>query len=161
VTTAFAFVPAAPLRNVALSMARLRMVITLSTMHAVKQSRSPEPGLRILVVDDNEDAANTLSEMLELLGHRVNTFHDGFSAVAAAADLQPDVAVLDIGMPGMDGLQLAVKLRDLFPQTLLIACTGWGAERDRERTKAAGFHHHVVKPAGIDELQPLLRRRAR
>jgi CheY-like chemotaxis protein len=110
----------------------------------------------VFVVDDNEDAAVLLAELLQAFGHRVHAFFDGPSALEAAATLRPAVAVLDLGMPGMHGYDVAKHMRRISPHILLIACTGWGAARDRARAKAAGFDHHLVKPVGIQELLTLL-----
>jgi two-component system CheB/CheR fusion protein len=103
--------------------------------------------LRILVADDNEDAREMLGFFLTQEGHTVRTVADGPSAVAAAAEFKPDVAVLDIGMPGMTGYDVAARLRELrLPSLLLLALSGLGQESDRARAKDAGFHHHFTKP---------------
>ena len=114
--------------------------------------------LRILVVDDNEDAADSLTMLLETLGHELATAHDGAGALDLAAGFHPDVALLDVGMPGMDGYELARRLRaDPAQQGLLLAAmTGWGEERDRERAREAGFDHHFRKPADIKALTRML-----
>jgi signal transduction histidine kinase/CheY-like chemotaxis protein len=112
---------------------------------------------RAFVVDDNADAAATLAELLRIEGHEVQTFHDGHSALEAAATAAPEVVLLDLGMPGMDGIEVARQLRQM-PATatsLLIAVTGWGQPADRQRTQAAGFDHHLVKPVEADALRKL------
>jgi CheY-like chemotaxis protein len=109
----------------------------------------------IFVVDDNKDAAMSLAELLRIVGHRPHTFFEGQSALAAAVTLRPAAAILDIGMPGMHGYDVAKRMREISPATLLIACTGWGAARDRERSTASGFDHHLVKPVGLEDLQRL------
>jgi PAS domain S-box-containing protein len=122
------------------------------------ESFSPSPPRRVLVVDDNADAADSLAVLLRLLGHDVRVTHDGPRALAAAADGWPELVLLDIGMPGMDGYEVARRLR-ADPATagaVLAALTGWGQEEDRRRSKEAGFDHHLVKPADLDMLQRLL-----
>jgi len=103
---------------------------------------------RILLVDDNEDAAELLSMLLADAGHTVEVAHDAATALSLAPDLAPDVALLDIGLPLMDGYQLGTELRrrlgDRTPA--LIALTGYGQQRDRQRTAATGFAAHLVKP---------------
>jgi signal transduction histidine kinase len=115
------------------------------------------PG-RVLVVDDNADAAETVASFLELAGHDVEALTDGMEAFAWALDHRPDVIVLDIGLPGIDGFQLARRLRDA-EQTkgaLLICVTGYGQGLDRQRALDAGFDHHLVKPADPNELTRLI-----
>ncbi|GAB3470814.1 hypothetical protein GCM10027321_41740 [Massilia terrae] len=109
---------------------------------------------RILVVDDNIDAADMLGQILQFEGHEVTVAYDAGDALAHAARFQPEVAVLDIGLPGMNGLQLAEALRGEagLGEVKLIALTGWGTEQDRRRTRAAGFDAHLTKPVSIDAL---------
>ncbi len=116
--------------------------------------------LKVLVVDDNVDAAETLAAVLDMLGHSTRLVHSGQEVLAAATAFGPDVVLLDIGLPGMTGYQVARQLREhgRFASTSLIAVTGWGAEADRQRARDAGFDHHLIKPVNLDELQPLLRR---
>ena len=119
----------------------------------------PEPGLRILVVDDNVDAAETLAALLTVQGHEVRTAHDGFEGVEAARIWTPDVGILDISMPGMDGHEAARAIRKL-PEgggILLAALSGFGQPGDLERARAAGFDRHLTKPARSSELAALLR----
>ena len=113
---------------------------------------------RILVVDDNVDAAETLSELLQLQQHEVQVAHDGVVALATARTMDPDVIFLDIDLPMLDGYEVARRLRQKADGTrpLLVALTGFGQAQDRERTAAAGFHHHLVKPVGFPVLQSLL-----
>jgi signal transduction histidine kinase/CheY-like chemotaxis protein len=117
------------------------------------------PGpLRILVVDDNEDAADTLAMLLEASGHEVLVEHSSRRALARAIDTAPQVCLLDIGLPDMDGAELARRLR-AQPETanaLLVAVTGYGQESDRARTRDAGFDHHLVKPIDLDKLHAVL-----
>ncbi|WP_229463903.1 ATP-binding protein [Massilia sp. 9I] len=115
-------------------------------------------GLRILLVDDNTDAADSLASLLEAAGHTVCTVYDGGEALRLAPSFAPDLAFLDIGMPGMDGYQTARALRAL-PQLdglRLAALTGWGAAEDRVRSREAGFDHHLLKPASPEQLAQLL-----
>lgn len=113
---------------------------------------------RVLVVDDNADAAEALGMLLGALGAEVQVVHDGPAALARAPDFRPDVVLLDLGMPGMNGLEVARRLRadPALRHVLLVALTGWGQSEDRRRTREAGFDHHLVKPADLDALQSLL-----
>jgi len=113
---------------------------------------------RILVVDDNTDAVESLALLLELEGHEVRTALDGPTALDLASEFQPQAILLDIGLPGMDGYEVARRLRER-PETreaLIIAITGYGQQEDRALTKAAGFNHHLVKPVDPEELGALL-----
>ena len=113
--------------------------------------------LRILVVDDNRDSAFGLARLLEMEGHECHTGFDGLRAVELANELRPDVVVLDIGLPGIDGFEAARRIRALLGEgVLLVAVTGWGLERDRIRSREAGFDHHLVKPVGAEALFDLL-----
>jgi PAS domain S-box-containing protein len=115
-------------------------------------------GRRILVVDDNEDAAELLATVLGLHGYETRIAHDGPSAVAIAKSYQPDVAFLDIGLPGMSGHELARAFRadpDLAG-TVLIALTGWGGEEDKRRAREAGFDHHLTKPIDVAAIESIL-----
>jgi CheY-like chemotaxis protein len=113
---------------------------------------------RILVVEDNRDAAESLSMLLEILGHRVRVAADGFIALDSLAENSFDVILIDIGLPAMDGYTLAGHIREL-PQAKamrLIALTGYGQDEDRRRALEAGFDEHLVKPVDIDRLQALI-----
>jgi PAS domain S-box-containing protein len=114
--------------------------------------------VRVLVVDDNRDAADTLSALLELLGHRAQVANDGHAALEAMQDFRPQVVFLDLGMPGMNGYQVAQAIRNdrRFDQPLLAALTGWGGEDDRERTSAAGFDLHLTKPVDLAAIEQML-----
>jgi PAS domain S-box-containing protein len=114
---------------------------------------------RILVVDDNRDAAQALRLLLEGDGHEVRVAGDGPSGLALARQFRPDVALLDIGLPKMNGYELAQRLREepTLEATLLVAVTGYGQMHDRARASASGFHHHLVKPVEFGALQQLLR----
>jgi CheY-like chemotaxis protein len=116
------------------------------------------PPRRILVVDDNRDAADSLALLLRLAGQEVRVAYDGPAALAVAAEFRPALAFLDIGMPGMDGYELAGRLRrvaDLRGLTL-VALTGWGQEEDRRRSRAAGFDQHLTKPVELAALRAVL-----
>jgi CheY-like chemotaxis protein len=115
------------------------------------------PRLRFLVVDDNVDAAETLGQLLEALGQEALVFHEPLAALAIAAQYRPDVALLDIGLPVLDGYELAAGLRERLGThpCRLVALTGYGQEADRARSSAAGFHQHLVKPIGADQLAAL------
>jgi len=107
---------------------------------------------RVLVVDDNEDAANLLGEIARLRGHDVAVVHDPEVALELIGTFCPDVAVLDIGLPGMDGYELAARIRGIRPECRLIALTGYGQGKDRARALDAGFAAHLVKPVHVNEL---------
>jgi PAS domain S-box-containing protein len=113
---------------------------------------------RILVVDDNVDAAESLSRLLRLQAHEVRVAYDGVAALAAARDMNPDIVLLDIGLPKMDGLEVAKSLRARGdgPRPLLVAMTGFGQAEDRARTAAAGFDHHLTKPVDPKVLHSLM-----
>lgn len=118
----------------------------------------PLPMRRVLVVDDNADAAQSLAMLLRMLGQDVRTAHDGPSALEAARVSMPEVAFLDIGLPGMSGHELAPRLRGEpgGDRVLLVALTGWGQAEDRRRSQEAGFDYHLTKPADPETLQRLL-----
>jgi PAS domain S-box-containing protein len=119
---------------------------------------APIAALRVLVVDDNRDAADSLSVLLEFLGAEARVVYDGDAALQAFEASRPDLVLLDLGMPGMDGYQVARRIREHrdVPQPTLVALTGWGQEEDRRRTRSAGFDQHLLKPIGIHTLQALL-----
>lgn len=119
--------------------------------------------LRILVVEDNEDIAAMMGFALEDAGNQVEVVHDGFDAVEKAASFKPDVILLDIGLPGLDGYEVARRLRTELKMTdcLLVAITGYGQERDKARAQAAGFNEHLVKPVELEKLEPILEKRRR
>lgn len=114
--------------------------------------------MRLLIADDNVDAAGSLAAMFELQGHETRVAHSGTDALAAAREFLPHVAFLDIGMPGMNGYEAAIAMRSLPGMTsaVLVALTGWGNESDRARSKAAGFDHHLTKPAEAATIARLL-----
>jgi CheY-like chemotaxis protein len=113
---------------------------------------------RVLIVDDNEDAAASLAMLLRFLGMEAQIARDGPTALELVESFRPDLVFLDIGMPGMDGLEVARRIRENpeLDTITLIALTGWGQAEDRDRTRLAGFNHHLVKPADITSLRSLL-----
>jgi CheY-like chemotaxis protein len=117
----------------------------------------PAP-VRIVVVDDNQDAAEMLAMALELLDCEVAVAHSGTQALELIASARPTVVLLDIGLPDMTGYELAGRLRQLpgGSAMTLIATTGWGQQKDRERAFDAGFDHHLTKPIDFEVLKPLL-----
>src|SRR5262245_46024580 len=116
------------------------------------------PQRRILVVDDNVDAAESLAMLLRLEGHDVRVAHDGPAALATVEADPPDHVFLDIGMPVMNGYDVAQRLRQRpgLERLVLVAMTGWGQEEDRRRSQQSGFDHHLVKPADPEALRQLL-----
>ncbi len=119
---------------------------------------SSSAGVRVLVVDDNVDSAESMALLLSLDGHEVRTAFDGPGALAVAAEFHPEAVLLDIGLPGMDGYEVAKQMRNLpgLQNALMIAVTGYGQADDRARSKAAGFDHHLVKPVDPEILSALL-----
>ncbi len=113
---------------------------------------------RILVVDDNVDTTRALAMLLEASGHDVRTAHDGPTALEAALDYRPDVALMDIGLPGLDGFEVAKRMRQqpILQKAVLVAMTGYGTESDRQRSQEAGFDHHLVKPVRFEKVQEIL-----
>jgi CheY-like chemotaxis protein len=131
---------------------------TPTSMPMAAQSVATTP-LRILIVDDNRDAADMLAMLLELTGHETFTAHDGMAAVEAAAKLDPDVILLDIGLPRLNGYEAARRIREQQGQKrgpLLVALTGWAQDEDRRRSQEAGFDAHVVKPVDAALFERLL-----
>src|SRR5258706_170587 len=119
--------------------------------------RAASRPLSILVIEDNDDARETLQTLLELMGHRVDGARDGISGVQIALASRPDVAFVDLGLPGMDGYEVARRLRAEGAQSpYLIALTGYGAREDRDRALGAGFDAHVTKPVAVEQLDALL-----
>ena len=120
------------------------------------------PPLRIMIIDDNVDAVESLGRLLKASGHDVRVYYRGEEALENAGVFQPQVVILDVAMPVMDGFEVARRFRrrkDLGRMTL-IALSGYGQEADRERTRQAGFDEHLVKPADVDELERILQRAA-
>lgn len=137
--------------------------LPLSNVSPVTESRqtesTPLPSrLRILVVADYPDAAESLALMLQVKGYEVITANCGVQGIERALDFRPQVVLLDIGLPDMDGYEVAKRLRKLpeTHQAVLIALTGYGQPEDRELSKAAGFDHHLLKPVDTEALSALL-----
>lgn len=118
---------------------------------------SPAASKRILVADDNRDGAETMSMLLKLSGHEVYLAHSGAEALEVAERERPDIAVLDIGMPDMNGYEVAERIRHEAwgAHMKLIAVTGWGQAEDKRRALAAGFNHHLTKPVDPGQLEAL------
>jgi CheY-like chemotaxis protein len=116
------------------------------------------PPRRILAVDDNKDAVESLALLLTMMGHEVRVAYEGFTAMDAARTYEPEVVLLDIGLPGMDGYQVARWLRrqPALAKVLLIAVTGYSQPEDRRRSREAGFDYHMAKPVDLDVLERLL-----
>jgi PAS domain S-box-containing protein len=127
-----------------------------------RETSLPPRSRRVLVVDDNHDAAQSLAMMLRVMGHDTQTAFDGLEAIQAAATFRPDVVLLDIGLPRMDGYEVArrIRQREWGKTMLLTALTGWGQNEDKERARAAGFDHHLTKPVDPDTLSTMLAARA-
>lgn len=122
------------------------------------KNQGAAPPRRLLIVDDNRDTAESLGMLLELMGHEVRSAHDGLAAIAEAAQFHPDIILLDIGLPRLNGYDTARRIRgEAWGKDIhLIAVTGWGQDDDRTRAKEAGFDHHLTKPLDIPTLQKLL-----
>jgi CheY-like chemotaxis protein len=118
----------------------------------------PSAKRRVLVVDDHKDTAESLSLLLGLMGHETLTVHDGLKAVESVGSFHPDVVLLDIGLPKLNGYDAARRIREqhLGKTPLLIALSGWGREEDRRQSTLAGFDHHIVKPVDLACLEKLL-----
>lgn len=122
-------------------------------------SSTPSPQRRrVLIVDDNIDAAQTLAMLMEIGGHEARLCYEGQTALQEAPEFLPEVVLLDIGLPGLDGLEVARRLRalNLSPRPLLVALTGYGQSDDLRRSQEAGFDHHLVKPADPNALMRLM-----
>lgn len=127
----------------------------------IPATAAPAPA-KVLVVDDNRDAADCLQALFEMENCEVSTAYDGSDAVRAVERDLPDMVVMDLGMPGMDGYEAARRIRELpgAGSILLIALTGWGQGEARQRTAEAGFDHHLIKPVSFDVITDLARKRA-
>jgi signal transduction histidine kinase len=140
----------------------VRLPLSSSTPVPVEHDAPGMPAFggltRVLVVDDNHDAADSLGALLQMLGADVRVAHDGETALETFETFHPAAVFLDLGMPGMDGFEIArwIRARPDGQDTTLIALTGWGQERDRRRTEEAGFSIHLAKPADLDTLQDVL-----
>jgi CheY-like chemotaxis protein len=127
------------------------------TPFAAVDSLAPHPALNVLVVDDNRDTAQAEAMLLKMHGHQVTLAHDGRSALELFESVKPDAVLLDIGLPVINGYDVAAKLRERgHTKELLIAVSGYGQAEDRERSLRAGFDHHLVKPVDVRELLGIL-----
>jgi CheY-like chemotaxis protein len=117
-----------------------------------------DQALRVLVVDDNRDSADLQATLLHHNGHQVETAYDGVDALKVALRFRPDVILLDIGLPEIDGYEVAYRIRqhDILNGVVLIAMTGYGQAEDRQRSQAVGFDYHLVKPAEFSDLLGIL-----
>ncbi len=132
--------------------------ITTAATYADPDNSSTNPGLRILVVDDNRDGAESLALMLRILGNETRIAYDGEDGVAQAESYQPDVILFDIGLPKMNGYEACrcIRKQPWGQRPVVIAVTGWGQPEDRMRSQQAGFDHHLVKPIDTRALMKLL-----
>jgi CheY-like chemotaxis protein len=130
--------------------------VDISASDAKQTAASPRR--RLLVVDDNRDFTDTMAVLLEAIGHEVRTAYDGREVAAIVAEFKPQVVLLDIGLPGIDGYEVARRLRasPQYSGTVLIAVSGYGQQADRNRAQEAGFDHHLVKPVDPDKLAGLI-----
>jgi CheY-like chemotaxis protein len=126
--------------------------------------KTVENPLDILVIEDNEDAADTLALWLEKQGHTVQIARTGPTGLEMVLAGKPDVVLCDVGLPEMDGVEVCQRVRastQAGPRPIMVALTGWGMEEDRRRTKDAGFDHHLVKPVSLDLLADVLKNASR
>jgi CheY-like chemotaxis protein len=132
-------------------------VVAVAATIAAEATAPTQRCLRVLVVDDNVDTVESLGMLMQLEGHAVRTAHSGPGAMAAAGDYRPDVVLLDIGLPGLDGFEVAKRIRKdpLRQGVVLVALTGYGQEADRQRSHEAGFDHHLVKPVDFAAVQEI------
>jgi CheY-like chemotaxis protein len=114
-----------------------------------------------LVIDNDHDVADSFALLLGLFGCEVRTAYDGFASISTLVEFEPEIVLLDLGMPGMNGYETAHRIRELPEgrKILLVAVTGWGQDGDRERTREAGFDLHLTKPASIEAIERLLGRK--
>ncbi len=112
---------------------------------------------KVLVVDDNTDSADSLALLLSLDGHQTRTAYSGPDAIREARDFMPETVFLDIGLPGMNGYEVAKAIREesLNPDMILVALTGWGSQEDRNQSVEAGFNFHITKPVDLEELEKI------
>ena len=136
----------------------LSVTDTRSDDQSTDEKATPTPRRRILVVDDNRDGASSLVMLLEMMGHKTQTAHDGLEAVAMSETFKPDVILMDIGMPKLNGYEACRRIRaqPWAEGIVLVAMTGWGQEDDRQKSKDAGFNGHLVKPVEHVALMKLL-----
>jgi signal transduction histidine kinase/ActR/RegA family two-component response regulator len=137
---------------------RLPILAEASIPHPRETIRGPTVRRRVLIVDDNEDSAESLAMLLQLSGHETHVAHDGLEATEMAQCVRPDVILLDIGLPGLNGYQVCRRIREQpwGRDLTLVAVTGWGQQKDRQRAREAGFDTHIVKPVDHEDLLKLL-----
>jgi CheY-like chemotaxis protein len=125
---------------------------------AIRERKPPMGELRVLIVDDSQDWTDSLAVLLQMWGHECRLAYDGSSALSFAAEFRADVVLLDLGMPKMDGYEVARQARQLpeLRDAILIAVTGWGRDEDRRRCLEAGFDHFLIKPVPLPDLQEML-----
>jgi CheY-like chemotaxis protein len=135
-----------------------RLAERVTTTSSAQASGAGGDKQRVIVVDDNADAAVTLASLLDLIGYEVQVANDGFAALEIGRQFRPQIGLLDIGMPGMNGYELARRIRAEAwgASVLLVAVTGWGQDADRRQALESGFDHHLTKPVDTQELQALL-----
>jgi CheY-like chemotaxis protein len=123
-----------------------------------EKAEPTKPSVRVLVVDDNVDTVTTLALLVQESGHDVRTAYDGSAVLEAALDYRPSVVLLDIGLPGLNGFEVAKRLRQqpALQNAVLVAMTGYGRESDRQRSQEAGFDHHLVKPGDFGKVLEIL-----
>ena len=138
----------------------VRLPIAASSEAETQETEKIDHGefvpLRVLVIDDNVDAADSFSMLLKSMGHNVRTVYDGPAGIAKAQEFSPDVVMLDIGMPVMSGYDVARALRGGAADYVLVAVTGWGHEAAKRQAREAGFAHHLVKPISESAIIELL-----
>jgi two-component system CheB/CheR fusion protein len=136
--------------------------VRITSRHDAPESRGPSDDAgsgrkcRVLLVDDNPDARSSLRDVLELMGHHVDVSCDGYEGISVAKAVHPDIVLCDIGLPGMDGYEVARHLKGAVPNAVLVAMTGFASPSDRERALQAGFVKHLVKPPSLQEVEQLL-----
>ncbi len=138
------------------------MTLPASTVADAQIKEEEDRPLRVLVVDDSHDAADAMAALLEMMGHHAVAAYDGIKALQLASDLAPDLVLLDLGLPDMDGFEVARRLKRVVNRApRLVALTGYGADEDKRRTSEAGFDEHVVKPVMPETLGGIVVRTAR
>jgi CheY-like chemotaxis protein len=142
------------------SCSTMRLPVSLDLSEATTSPPQPADAarLKLLVIDDNVDAADSLRMLLTLNGHAAQAAHDSTAALQAAQDQKPDAILMDIGLPGLNGYQLAERVRATpgLQEVILVAVTGYGQPEDQQRSKRAGFDHHMVKPVDHQQLRKML-----
>lgn len=136
----------------------MRLSMSPSPSPAIETVEAPGKCCRVLIVDDNADTAQSLAMLLKASGHDVRIAHDGPTALEASVDYPPDVVLLDIGLPGLSGYDVATRMRQQrgLGKVVLVAMTGYGQEADLQRSQETGIDHHLVKPAHFSKVQKIL-----